>query len=466
MQRKYKMNIQLFASKRERELRQSITELSDKGDILFNLATRTDEQNNELQKITMELKKLNTELDSVVTLDGARTRISEQGTPVAQASRWNNPAEFFNAVKTAATHHRVDERLITNVAGNSVGVDSDGGFAVDSDFLPLLKDMIVEESVFFKDTSKITISGNANSLRIPLGARGYTTKNGAGTGEITAVAGGVAASWTPEGSKIAISKAKAGVLDIKLEKITVLTVGTEELVQDGKSFVDYMQQGAAKAIATVLDLAILNGDGVQQPIGIFSSKNANIVKVAPSDPTKPITIDDINKMHSALLPELREGAKWYVNPEQEGNLAGLSTANGSPVYLPAGTIASKPYGVLKGLPVEPTQKLSPTGNVGDILLGNMKEYQIIQKGSLQMDVSIHVYFDTAEQAFRFIMRVNGSPLYTEKYTSLGDNFALASFVTLDTRTTVKNQTERLKNKGRGKNDNNDIPPADESGEPR
>ncbi|MCL1944854.1 MAG: phage major capsid protein [Firmicutes bacterium] len=423
-------------NKKERDLRVAITELTEKGDTLMNIAVnkRTEQQQAEFVELTAQIKSLTTELDSVVALNGAKARTHLQATPVVSTSQWDSAGEFFMAVRNARTTGRIDERLVNAATGNSTTVDADGGYAVDQDFLPKLNEVILQKSLFYSDANKITISANSNKVSIPLGKRGYTTKNDAGTGDISAVYGGVVASWTDEAGQIALSKAKISNLELSLKKVTAMVAITDELMSDSTAMTSYIQQAAPAAIATVLDLAVLEGSGTGQPVGIFDASNKNIVAVKPKDDNKAITLDDINKMYSSLLPSLRQGAKWYINPEMEGLLANMTDDGGNIVYMPAGMVDGKPFAILKGLPVEVSEFMKPTGTKGDILLANMAEYQVIEKGGLDMATSIHVYFDTAQTAFRFIMRCNGSPLYKDKYTSHGDKFELASFVTLDERT--------------------------------
>ena len=59
---------------------------------------------------------------------------------------------------------------------------------------------------------------------------------------------------------------------------------------------------------------------------------------------------------------------------------------------------------IKGRPVIPIEYCSAVGTVGDIILADMSQYVTISKGSLESAMSIHLRFDYAEEAFRFIFR--------------------------------------------------------------
>ena len=89
----------------------------------------------------------------------------------------------------------------------------------------------------------------------------------------------------------------------------------------------------------------------------------------------------------------------------------------NPVYLPAGTIATQPYGTLFGRPVIPLEQCSALGDVGDIILADLGEYLLIDKGGINATSSIHVRFLYDENVFRFIYRVDGQPVWNKPLTT-------------------------------------------------
>ncbi|HEY4712374.1 MAG TPA: phage major capsid protein, partial [Dehalococcoidia bacterium] len=78
---------------------------------------------------------------------------------------------------------------------------------------------------------------------------------------------------------------------------------------------------------------------------------------------------------------------------------------------PAGGLSSAPYGTLFGKPVIPCEQAATLGTAGDIILADLSQYLMIDKGSLQSASSIHVKFTTDETAFRFTYRCDGQPLW-------------------------------------------------------
>ena len=73
------------------------------------------------------------------------------------------------------------------------------------------------------------------------------------------------------------------------------------------------------------------------------------------------------------------------------------------------------------------------GTVGDIILADMSQYRLIRKGGVQGAQSQHVRFLYGENVFRWVMRVNGKPLWNAPLTVAKGSLQRSPFVTLATR---------------------------------
>ena len=104
-----------------------------------------------------------------------------------------------------------------------------------------------------------------------------------------------------------------------------------------------------------------------------------------------------------------------------------------PVYLPPGGLSGDRFARLKGAPVIPTEFNPTLGTVGDIMLVDLSQYLLIDKGGPQADSSIHVRFINNEKTFRFIYRVDGRPLWNTVLTPAKGSNTLSPFVALATR---------------------------------
>ena len=106
---------------------------------------------------------------------------------------------------------------------------------------------------------------------------------------------------------------------------------------------------------------------------------------------------------------------------------------GMPVYLPANGISGAPFGTLLGRPIVPIEYCATLGTVGDVILADLSQYVMIEKGGLQAETSIHVQFLTDETAYRFVYRVDGQPAWKDALTPFKGNSTLSPFVALATR---------------------------------
>jgi HK97 family phage major capsid protein len=106
---------------------------------------------------------------------------------------------------------------------------------------------------------------------------------------------------------------------------------------------------------------------------------------------------------------------------------------GVPVYLPAGGLSASPYSSLFGRPVIPVEYCATVGDLGDIALVDLGQYQAIDKGVLKTATSIHVRFDYNETAFRFVFRFDGQPAWKSALTPFKGSNTLSPFVALAER---------------------------------
>ncbi|MBU1623385.1 MAG: phage major capsid protein, partial [Nanoarchaeota archaeon] len=98
-----------------------------------------------------------------------------------------------------------------------------------------------------------------------------------------------------------------------------------------------------------------------------------------------------------------------------------------------GGISGAPYGTLFGRPVIAIEQADTVGDLGDVMLLDLSQYLMIDKGGLQAASSLHVMFLYAEQVFRFIYRTDGQPAWNSSLTPANSSNTLSPFVLLDAR---------------------------------
>lgn len=342
-----------------------------------------------------------------------------------EEKRFNSFGEqLLAAYRAAAPGGRIDERLSTRAAsGLNETTPSDGGFLVQQDFVTELLKRTYETGILASKVKKIPISTNANGLKINA-IDEDSRANGSRWG-------GVQTYWEGEAEELTASKPKFRQMELSLKKLTGLCYATDELLQDAAALEAVIRQAFAEEFGFKIDDAILSGTGEGEPLGILNG--GSIVTVAKEkDQTDIVTVENLIKMWNRLWSRSRANAVWYINQELEPYLYTLKIGD-KPVYIPAGGLSEKPYGTLFGRPVVPLEQCSAAGEVGDIVLADVGQYLLIDKGGVKAASSIHVRFLYDENVFRFIYRVDGKPIWNKPLAPYKGNSTVSPFVTLAKR---------------------------------
>ena len=332
--------------------------------------------------------------------------------------------QLMAAYRAATPGGKVDERLTTRAAsGLNESTPSDGGFLVQQDFVTELLKRTYETGILASKVKKLPISTNANGMKINA-IDEDSRANGSRWG-------GVQTYWEGEADELTASKPKFRQMELSLKKLTGLCYATDELLQDAAALEAVIRQAFAEEFGFKIDDAILSGSGEGEPLGILNS-GAIVTVAKEASQTDIITVENLIKMWNRLWSRSRANAVWYINQELEPYLYTLKIGD-KPVYIPAGGLSEKPYGTLFGRPVVPIEQCSAAGEVGDVILADIGQYLLIDKGGIKSASSIHVRFLYDENVFRFIYRVDGKPIWTKPLTPYKGSATVSPFVTLAKR---------------------------------
>jgi len=318
----------------------------------------------------------------------------------------------------------LDERLSTRAAsGLNETNPSDGGFLVQQDFVSDLLKRTYETGVLASKVKKIPISTNSNSLKINA-IDEDSRANGSRWG-------GVQTYWEGEADQLTGSRPKFRVLELSLKKLTGLCYATDELLQDAAALESVIREAFAEEFGFKIDDSIVAGSGAGEPLGILSS-GALVTVAKETSQTEILKVENLVKMWNRLWSRSRANAVWYINQELEPYLYTLKLGD-TPVYIPAGGLSEKPYGTLLGRPVIPIEQCSAAGELGDIILADISQYLLIDKGGIKAASSVHVRFLYDENVFRFIYRLDGQPVWNKPLTPYKGSATVSPFVTLAKR---------------------------------
>jgi HK97 family phage major capsid protein len=182
--------------------------------------------------------------------------------------------------------------------------------------------------------------------------------------------------------------------------------------------------------------SIVNGLGGGQLLGFSKAPCLVTVAKETGQASQTIVYENLVKMWSRMWGRSRPNSVWLIKQDIEPQLytMGLTIGTGgAPVYLPPGGASQSPFATLFGRPVIEIEYANTLGQVGDIMLVDLSQYLMIDKGPMQSASSIHVRFLNDETTFRFIYRCDGKPLWNVAVTPNKGTNTLSPFVTLAAR---------------------------------
>lgn len=320
----------------------------------------------------------------------------------------------------------------------SEGVGTDGGVLVPDDFRAgIVQHMFSQESLLSRTTQQV-ITGNQMTY-----VKSETTP--------WATSSGVQVYWASEAQAATQSKPAMSESSIRAHSLIALAPVTNELLEDAPALTTHLEQTVPEIMTSVVNDAILAGNGVGKPLGILTALDASslgpTVSIAKESSQVAATLVGANviKMYSRMPASKLGGAAWLVNQDLLPDLLRLTlpgrdntgaavTGWGSHVYLPPGQFNDSPYGLLLGKPVIAVESCSTLGTQGDIVFCNLSDYWTVRKSSgMKQDLSIHLWFDQNTSAFRWTFRIGGAPWSTAAVSPKNGTAKRSSFIVLDTR---------------------------------
>lgn len=315
------------------------------------------------------------------------------------------------------------------VQGNNQANGSEGGFLVPPQFSTLIWDGLnnpTESLMAMCDQYPV----EGDSITFPANAE-TNRANGSRYG-------GIQGNWLAEGNQIPKSAPKFRTMKLEPHTLAALVYVTEKLLRSAPTLGTYLQRAATDEINFMVGDAIVNGTGAGKPLGIMNSGALVTVAKEAGQATLTLLQANISKMWARLHPRCRKNAVWLYNVDVEPQFDGLNTpirnaANTDNVGGIGNNVFNAEKMLLKGRPVLPVEYCASLTNLGDIILADLSMYAVGNQGGIDSAASMHLRFDYAEQAFRFMFNVDGQPWLASPLTPFKGANTLSSFVTLQAR---------------------------------
>ena len=314
--------------------------------------------------------------------------------------------------------------MLATATGANTDTPSEGGFLVGTQRAGGILQRAYEVGELLSRVARQPIGPGSNGLKI--NAIDETSRADSSR------YGGIVSGWLGQGNTLTSGKPKFREMDLKLKKVGAFVYATEEMQVDPIAFEAWVNRYLPLELTFRVENAIINGTGSGQPLGLLNS--GALISITRNTASH-VLYDDVRAMWARMWAPLRAEAVWLIDQTVEAELEVMSIVIGTagvlaPIYKAAGTLPGQVYATLYGRPVIPVEHCAVLGTSGDIVLANLGEYTLIDKGGVDQAVSLHVAFLTDESVYRFTYRVDGQLSWSAALTPKSGGSSLTCAVVL------------------------------------
>ncbi len=341
--------------------------------------------------------------------------------------------EFADAVFRASVEAQIDERFMRYEAAMNFGSGADGGFLMPPEFSQnVWTQMNMDPVNLLQMCDVYPITGESLTLL----ANGEVSRR---TGSRW---GGIQGFWVEDGNQIQDTNPRVRRIRLEPHPLHVLVKVDNTLLRNPLAVERLLNQAAPEEIVFLVNEAIINGNRAGKPLGILSSAGRVTIAAESGQGSGSIVKANVDKMWARLHLRSRRSAQWFINQDVDPQLEALVAAGTTPaipVFLPSDngipSIALAPNRLLKGRPILEIEQAQSIGTEGDIILGDCKAYAAGVRGTVESAMSMHLYFDRNQSAFRFTFYCDGQPWINQPLTPFNGTNTISAFVTLSSSRT-------------------------------
>ncbi len=240
-------------------------------------------------------------------------------------------------------------------------------------------------------------------------------------------AGNVKFRWVSENEQDTGNVVKFKNVTLTLREATALVFVSRRMLDFSPiSIQPFVTKGVESALDTLLGDVFINGTGAGQPKGVMNASEVLITITKETDQAaNTLVTENITKIFAQHFG--RKG-QYYANSDIMPQLAVLSVdvgSGGSSVgILRDQNIAGVPSQTLLGRPIVWTEYMQILGDTGDIGLFDWTQYligQLAGRGGMIVEQSPHLKFDFRQNAFQFVIYIDGQPWWPESYKPFKGN---------------------------------------------
>ncbi len=365
--------------KKERKtLKDSMKEIAQTRDI-------SDKQKTELETMQEKVRTLNLQISVLDEKDPEpkknRTVKIELGSALADTPEFRASPEY---AKTYDKFLRFGKASLDSAEFRTLTLASDVsmGFAVPEEF----------------ETKMVKALENANIMRTL--CKVIKTKNDR---KIPVLTGNTTANWINENGSYTASDITVGQKFLEAYKLGVLTLASEELVQDSAfDLSSFLSDNFGTAMGAVEEAAFVSGVGPGKPAGVIQDAETGVT----SSDTSLIAPDELIDLVHSLKRQYRKNAIFLMNDSTLAQIRKIKDSNSR--YIWQESLKSDAPSTLLGRPVYISEEM-PTVAAGEkvILFGDLSYYWICDRTGKYFQELRERYAELGQVGFRANQRVDG-----------------------------------------------------------
>jgi len=363
---------------------------------------------------------LGQQLIDLATVSTHRTRSTPQGKEAARRieraeNRRANIAQRMNSFRAAQT------------PSHSEIVPSDGGIFLQTETSTEMLDTSVGLGAIASQARRRTMSGPVTKHEV-IAVDETSRADGYRYGGIR---------WYPvaELADITASQTKWNKVALEPKKIGAAYHASEEVLTDVTFLSGDVNDLVTKEYAFSIDHYAYEGDGASDPmLGLMNCPAKIAVPKVAAQTADTIVAQNVMDMKKRCSGY--QNAVWFANQFIEDQLIQLFIPLGDAgelmkIYTPPMT--PDDVATLWGRPLYFTEHCNELGDDGDLVLADMTQYYIVDKGGISMASSIHVAFLAEQRTFRFTSRVDGQCIWKTPVTAYKGSTTISPIVTIADR---------------------------------
>lgn len=354
-----------------------------------------------------------------------------QGDTSPQAMEAKYGFKSFNEFLFAVKDWRdPNHQAIWNGKAKALTTAGSGEFLIPQEWENQILSVALDSNQFFSRARKIPLKGNSVKLPYVINFDHYTA------GQLF---GGVIAYWTSEEGSLTASQPKFGAVELSLEKLTLLTPVTNEMLEDAPmGLPSFLQDIFGQVLNFKLEEKFINGNGAGEPLGIMNASAKSAVAKDTSQTASTITTGNLARMKATMYKGGKSRAIYIYgdDPKIYENILNAQIGTSyTPAFVPAGGYGNNTtLDRILGSPAVESEHMQAIGTEGDIIYVDPSQYLVAvkQNDNPKFDSSMHLYFDTDKTAFRLTYRCDGACWWKSALTT-ADNQTKSPIVTVAVR---------------------------------